>query len=137
MHPKTILVVEDEQDIAELLIHLLTTEGFEVAHAADGKLAFEFLSNNAVDLVLTDIMMPRMDGLQLVEAIRNKLHLMTLPILVHSALSETIARATGKRFDAYVQKPCRGSDLVAHVRRVLNNPLSEDEVEAHPRSTPL
>jgi len=124
MNCKTILLVEDDQDTADLLIYLFTTEGYKAVRAADGIFAFEYLSRHPVDVVLTDIMMPRMDGLQLLEAIRDTLGLTTLPILVHSALSENIARATGKRFDAFVQKPCRGSDLVAHVRRVMNSPLA-------------
>jgi DNA-binding response OmpR family regulator len=124
MNRKTILLVEDDQDTADLLNYLFTSDGYKAVRAADGRLAFEYLSRYPVDVVLTDIMMPRMDGLQLVEAIRDTLGLTRLPILVHSALSENIARAAGKRFNAFVQKPCRGSDLVAHVRRVMTSPLA-------------
>jgi DNA-binding response OmpR family regulator len=127
MKRKTILLVEDDQDTADLLIYLFTTDGFKAVRAADGRFAFEYLSRHPVDVVLTDIMMPRMDGLQLVEAIRDTLGLKGLPILVHSALSENIARAAGKRFDAFVPKPCRGSDLLAHVRRVMETPLSQPQ----------
>lgn len=67
---KQILVVDDEEEIRDLLHYNLKKEGFEVYESSNGKEALKFLSKNHIDLVLLDVMMPEMDGIEVCEKIR-------------------------------------------------------------------
>ena len=116
---KQILVVEDEWDIAELLIFLLVSEGYWVEHARDGNVALEMLRERSWDLVLTDLMMPGLDGSELVQKIRESPHLAPLPVMMLSALPEHIARARCQPIDSFLQKPFGLEDLLKRVRSLL------------------
>ena len=119
MRGKQILVVEDEWDIAELLIFLLVSEGYWVEHARDGNVALEMLMERSWDLVLTDLMMPGLDGNELVQKIRESPHLAPLPVMMLSALPEHIARARCESIDSFLQKPFGLEDLLRAVRSLL------------------
>ena len=82
---KCILVVEDEAVIAELLREIFEEEGYRVMLARDGVVAWERLQNDAVDLVISDIMMPRMDGRELMQHLVAHPLLNTLPVILVSA----------------------------------------------------
>ncbi|MHC4731235.1 MAG: sigma-54-dependent transcriptional regulator, partial [Planctomycetota bacterium] len=115
----TILIAEDEELLRQSLAGLLEEEGYEILQAADGKAAYEQIVERPVDLVLTDIRMPEMDGLALLERIRQTapetpVILMTAYGTVESAISAL--RAGG--WD-YLLKPVQFDDLLAKVRHAL------------------
>lgn len=119
MKTKDILVVEDEPDIAEFIVYLLSREGYAVQSAANGKEALGILANKPVDLVLTDVMMPVMDGIDLVLAMQRREGLATVPVLVVSAGIVEPLRKAFPTAGAFLQKPFRVELLLAAVRGLL------------------
>lgn len=132
MGPWQILVVEDEPDIRELLVFLLTDGGYGVQDAPNGAVALTMLARRPVDLVLTDINMPVMDGVDLLKAMQATVELRQIPTLVLSALPEAQIRSTCPSMGCFIQKPFRTGDLMARVgfllRTVsdLGHPCSRD-----------
>jgi CheY-like chemotaxis protein len=100
----SILIVEDEFGLAEMLREMLRDCGYEVTLAINGRLALEILGERNVDLVLTDMMMPVMDGAELATAIRNHAQYRATPIIMMTSLPTAVPRAGGL-FDAVLPKP--------------------------------
>ena len=100
----TILVVDDEKDIRNLLEIYLLNEGYKVLKASDGKEAIELIENEDIHLVVLDVMMPKMDGMEACKKIREKLN---IPILMLSAKSEDMDKIQGimTGADDYISKP--------------------------------
>ena len=119
MIPASILVVEDEPDIAALLVHVLRDEGYRVLLAENGHVALQMLAAMPVDLVLTDLTMPVMSGHDLIRAVRANPLLQAIPILVVSAVPEELVRDNGSSFAAFVQKPFRTRQLKAKVGALI------------------
>jgi two-component sensor histidine kinase len=115
-----VLVVEDDADMARHLGNVLAAD-YDVAFAADGREGFEAAVEIAPDLVLTDMMMPRMGGAELVEALRGRPELAETPILVLTARAETGLSERMLRAGAqdYVLKPFERGELVARVGNLL------------------
>ncbi len=113
-----ILVVEDDPSIREVTALGLTGAGFEVETAADGLSALERFRARAPDLVLLDVMLPRLDGLEVARAIRRD---STVPIVMLTARADTIDVVVGLESgaDDYVRKPFEMPELVARVRAAL------------------
>ncbi len=82
-HLGVVLVVDDERYIVDLLTELLEDEGYEVLHAGDGQAALDVINRHLPDLVVTDVMMPRIDGVRLLAIIRE--HHKDLPVILMSA----------------------------------------------------
>jgi CheY-like chemotaxis protein len=82
---KTILVVDDEPDIRELLVDVLRGEGYLMVSASNGQAARKLLAEQAVDLVITDTMMPALDGVGLIRWMRGRPHLQAVPAILISA----------------------------------------------------
>ena len=127
----TILLVEDEEDIASLVRAYLERDGFRVvwtARGVDGLLALE---QNEVRLAILDLQLPDADGLDLCRAIRTRSR---LPIVILTARDEEVDRVTGLELgaDDYVPKPFSPRELVARVRAVLRRaePDADDETVA-------
>ena len=102
--PHSVLIVEDDAEIREGIAIYLRSQGYEVAQAADGVEGRECIENNEIHLAIVDVMMPRMDGNQMVMELRQK-H--DLPVIMLSAKSEDIDKITGHNIgaDEYVTKP--------------------------------
>ena len=105
---KKVLVAEDDPSMAEIVAHKLTTSGFSVRHASDGKLALEMFNQETPDIILLDLMMPEMDGFQVLEVIRkdpDKKKAAT-PVIVLSNLwsNEDILKAKSLKADDYMVK---------------------------------
>lgn len=100
----SILIVDDEFGLAELLRDMLRESGFEVTLAINGRLALEILLEGKVDLVLTDMMMPVMDGAELAAAIRSDDRHRRTPIVMMTSLPTSFSGANGL-FDAVLRKP--------------------------------
>jgi two-component system chemotaxis response regulator CheY len=105
-----------------LLNHALSTQGFEVAQAEDGIAALDWLALNEVDVVITDINMPRLDGFGLIERLRSGSRHRDRPILVLTTESsdEKKARAREAGATGWIVKPFDAAKLVAAVRRVAH-----------------
>ena len=115
---KTILLVEDEFGIAGVLTVLLEDAGYRVFSAANGRQALNWMAEITPDLVITDFMMPLMDGAALGQALRGNLAWKDVPIILMSAVPEATVR---QRFDGYtffLRKPFQTEaliDLTAHI----------------------
>ncbi|MGH2562568.1 MAG: response regulator [Thermomicrobiales bacterium] len=114
----TVLVVDDEPSLRQTLEYTLRREGFVVATAADGREALELARRRRPDVIVLDIMLPGMDGLQVCRTLRAE---STVPILLLSARGEEIDRVLGLELgaDDYLTKPFAMRELVARVRAML------------------
>ena len=113
-----ILVCDDDKDIVEAIDIYLTQEGYEVLKAYDGDEAIKVLKRNEVDLLIMDVMMPRLDGIRATLKIREN---MSLPIIILSAKSEDADKFLGLNIgaDDYMTKPFNPLELVARVKSQL------------------
>jgi CheY-like chemotaxis protein len=100
----SILIVDDEFGLAEMLREMLREFGYEVTLAINGKLALEILREGGVDLVLTDMMMPVMDGAELATAMRSDEKHRATPIIMMTSLPTAISQPD-RLFDAVLRKP--------------------------------
>lgn len=114
----TILVVDDERDIVSALKIYLTSDGYNVLTAYDGKEALDVLEHNEVHLILMDIMMPRLDGLTALTKLREKYN---TPVIFTTAKSEDADIIIGLNLgaDDYITKPFNPVELLARVRSQL------------------
>lgn len=113
-----ILVCDDDKDIVEAIDIYLTQERYEVLKAYDGDEAIKVLKSNEVDLLIMDVMMPRLDGIRATLKIREN---MSLPIIILSAKSEDADKILGLNIgaDDYITKPFNPLELVARVKSQL------------------
>lgn len=135
MSREAILLVDDEKEIIELIEIYLKNEGYIIFKAFNGVEALEILRNNPVDLIILDVMMPQMDGIQACMKIREKNN---TPIIMLSAKSQDMDKISGLSIgaDDYVTKPFNPLELVARVKsqlrryKMLNNrsDSGEDEI---------
>ena len=116
------LTVDDSASMRALLNHALSNNGFDVAQADDGVSALEWLAVNEVDVVITDINMPRLDGFGLIERLRGGSRHRDRPILVLTTESsdEKKARARAAGATGWIVKPFDPEKLIAAVRRVAH-----------------
>ena len=125
---KTILIIEDEIRIRFLLKDYLLSEGFSVIEACDGEEGLMAFKNNNVDLILLDIMMPKIDGLTVLENIRT---VSDIPIILLTAKSQEEDKLHGYDIgaDDYITKPFSPKILVAKVKALLKRTadLNEDQ----------
>jgi two-component system OmpR family response regulator len=115
---KHILVVDDEARIREVLLYALEKEGFTVTAVADGPAAIAAIEAGGIDLVVLDVMLPEMDGLEVCRRLRQKGR---IPILFLSARGEEVDRIVGLELggDDYLTKPFSPRELTARVRAVF------------------
>jgi phosphate regulon transcriptional regulator PhoB len=121
MNPKKILVVEDEADISELIVYNLKKEGYEVSSAADGEEALEKIRKGDYGLVVLDLMLPGIQGVELCRMLRGNAKTEHLPIIMVTAKSEEVDRVLGLEMgaDDYITKPFSPRELAARVKAVL------------------
>ncbi|SFC83954.1 response regulator transcription factor [Ruminococcus albus] len=114
----TVLVVDDDRDIVAAIAKLLELEGYKTVRAYDGIEALEKLSENDIQLILIDVMMPRLDGLSAIMKIRDRRN---IPIIVLSAKSEDTDKILGLSMgaDDYITKPYNPMELTARVKSSL------------------
>ena len=111
-----ILVCDDDKEIVEAIEIYLTQEGYEVLKAYDGEEAIQTLKKEHVDLLIMDVMMPRLDGIRATLKIREE---NSLPIIILSAKSEDADKILGLGADDYVTKPFNPLELVARAKSQL------------------
>lgn len=125
-----ILIVEDEESFSEALGFLLSKEGFETTVAASGKDALDLFAKNRYDLVLLDLMIPEVSGIDVCRAIRTTSQ---VPIIMLTAKDAEIDKVVGLELgaDDYVTKPYSSRELLARIKAVLRRGSSEgSEIEA-------
>jgi two-component system, OmpR family, alkaline phosphatase synthesis response regulator PhoP len=126
-----VLIVEDDTDIRELIRYNLAQEGFVVEEAADGAQALERVKRRVPDLMVLDLMLPGMPGLQVCRQMRAERETAHLPILIVTAKGTEVDKVLGLEMgaDDYVVKPFSPRELVARVKALLRraNPLSEPD----------
>lgn len=117
---KHILIIEDDQSIAELEKDYLEVEGFSVSICPNGLEAFTLIKENDYDLLIIDVMLPGMDGWEILRRIRND---KDIPVLLVSAKKEEIDKIKGLSLgaDDYITKPFSPGELVARVKAHLGN----------------
>ena len=115
---KTILIVDDEQPIVDILVYNLKKEGYNTIEASDGLTAVDIALDKKPDLILLDIMLPKMDGLTVCKKIRTTLN---VPILMLTAKDEEIDKIIGLELgaDDYVTKPFSVRELMARIKANL------------------
>lgn len=118
------LVVDDEFGTVEVLVAALEDAGYRVLTAANGRRALERLEENKPDLVVSDFMMPLMDGAALVRAIRSDPQFRHIPVIMMSAAPETALRKRLDGYEAFLRKPFRVPALLELIASLLNPPRS-------------
>ena len=128
MEKNTVLVVDDEKDIRELIEIYLINEGLNIITACDGIDALEKLKNNDIDLIILDVMMPKLDGIRTCLKIREE---KKLPIIMLSAKNEDNDKILGLNVgaDDYVTKPFNPLELTARVKSQLRRCFSFNEAK--------
>lgn len=121
MDAKRILVVDDEADLVELVSYNLKKEGFVIDSAFDGEEAFAKVKKANYDLLILDLMLPGIQGMELCRILRNDPKTASLPIIMLTAKGEEVDKVVGLEMgaDDYVTKPFSLRELVARVRAVL------------------
>jgi two-component system alkaline phosphatase synthesis response regulator PhoP/two-component system response regulator VicR len=118
---KRILVVEDDAPILRQIAFSLENNGYQVETATTGVEALRRLIMNPPDLLITDVMMPEMDGYELVSSLRTDTELANLPVIMLTAktLDEDVAEGYNSGTDLYLTKPFNPVELLAFVQRIL------------------
>lgn len=117
----TVLVVEDSPAQREMITDLLRDSGLEVAVATDGVEAWDQIQSHRPDLVVLDIVMPRMNGYELCRRLKNNPTTQGVPVVMCSSKGEEFDRYWGMRqgADAYISKPFQPTELVGTVKQLL------------------
>jgi two-component system phosphate regulon response regulator PhoB len=117
----TVLLVEDERDIAELVRYHVEKAGMRVVHAAEGGTALRLARAELPDVVVLDLVLPGLDGLEVCRQLRREAATRRLPIIMLTARGEEVDRVVGLELgaDDYVVKPFSPRELIARIRAVL------------------
>ena len=129
MSSEKILIIEDEENILEAVKYTLTQEGYDVFTSVDGEDGLEKAQEIKPDLVLLDVMLPKMDGFEVCRILRKDLE---MPVFMISAKAEEIDRVVGLEIgaDDYITKPFSMRELVVRVRNSLRRPALSPKVDA-------
>jgi len=132
---KKILIVEDDSDLVKLLKYNLEKEGFRINYATDGSVALAEARRDPPDLVILDLMLPGLDGLEICRQLRRNDRFARTPVLMLSARSEEADRVVGLEIgaDDYVTKPFSTREIIARVRALLrrNEPPTVQRSKVH------
>lgn len=116
-----ILICEDDELVLKMIEFKLEREGYSVISAMDGKSALELLSAENPDLIITDIMMPYLTGLEIVNKVRHEMKLKTPIIIVSSiGLEKTVLEAFNLGADDFITKPFSPNELAVRVQKLLS-----------------
>ncbi|MEK6680968.1 MAG: response regulator transcription factor [Nitrospirota bacterium] len=118
---KKILLVEDDRDIVNLVKHYLEKEGFRVIDASDGAKGLEKLQHEKIDLAILDVMLPGLDGIEVLKRIKGNAKTSGLPVIMLTAKGEETDKVIGLELgaDDYMTKPFSPKELVARIKALL------------------
>ena len=116
---QTVLIVDDEFGVAEVLQSILEDEGYRVVTAINGKQGLSRLAEVTPDLVMLDYMMPIMDGTKTLATIRADAAHGKLPIIMMSSLDEATVRSTAREYTSFLRKPFRAAAVVDLVAKLI------------------
>jgi two-component system phosphate regulon response regulator PhoB len=126
-----IVIVEDERDLAELLAFNLEKEGYQTFIALDGKSGLERVVNERPDLVILDLMLPEMNGIEVCKMLKQQQSTATIPIIMLTAKGEEIDRVVGFEVgaDDYLIKPFSARELLLRIKAILRRtvPAAKDD----------
>jgi CheY-like chemotaxis protein len=117
--PQSVLIVDDEFGLADITADLLREAGYDVTLAINGKLGLASLATRHADIVLTDLMMPVMDGPEMIRRMRADPKLARIPAILMTALPEAVQGGDGAQHDAVLVKPYSMTELLAVIHRLL------------------
>jgi two-component system phosphate regulon response regulator PhoB len=129
MSKATILVVDDEEDIRELLELNLVQAGYKVLSCETGEQALEIAGSKLPTLIILDLMLPGIDGLEVCKKLKSTLKTEHIPIVMLTAKGEEVDIVTGLELgaDDYITKPFSGKVLIARVRRILRKGVTRQD----------
>lgn len=115
-----VLIAEDEQNIVESLSFILKREGFEVSAIFDGGKVIDSVTANPPDIVILDVMLPQINGFEILKQLRGTPQISGLPVIVITAKGQAQDRATAANLgaDVFLSKPFSNKDIVAEVKRL-------------------
>jgi len=124
-----ILLADDDRELCALLAEFLQSEGFSVIQAYDGEASLKMALNEPCDLMVLDIMMPKLNGMQVLKELRKT---SSLPVVMLTARGEPVDRIIGLEIgaDDYIPKPCNPRELVARIRAVLRRASAPNDSES-------
>ena len=127
-----ILIVDDEKDIVDLISYNLEKDGFTTVKAYDGEFALQIIKTQKPDLIILDLMLPKMNGLHVCKSVRRNPETAGLPIIMLTAKSDEVDKVTGLEVgaDDYVSKPFSVKELTARVRSILRRLKEPDKTAA-------
>lgn len=127
-----ILIVDDDPDILEGILTILENQPYRLATARDGKKCLEMIAEEIPDLLILDLLMPRLDGWGVIRELRSEPRFANLPIMILTTVIEDASRRryeleTGMAMDVqdYVQKPAKPADLIQRIERLLQKEAQE------------
>lgn len=128
--PKSILIIDDEVDLRNLLDYNLKKEGYKVVTAHDGHSGIDQTLSEKPDLIVLDIMMPNLDGLEVCQLLRNNSKTATIPILMLTAKADEADKVIGLELgaDDYMVKPFGIRELLARVKALLRRKDREENI---------
>ncbi len=138
-----ILIVEDETDLGDLIAYNLHRDGYQTMIARDGQAALSFLAQALPDLIILDVMLPKVSGLDVARQVRTAPRTAAVPILMLTARADEVDHVAGLRLgaDDYLTKPFSMKVLLAHVkallRRTRSGPLADTSLRLGPLSADL
>lgn len=120
-HGVKIVLVEDEESVTSLIKHKLLKEGYDVIHFPNGEGVIDYLLNNKPSLIISDIMMPIIDGMTLLKNIKSNPRLANIPVILLSSSSQESAVLEGLKAGAvdYITKPFSPSELLLRIQITL------------------
>jgi len=128
MPKEQILIIEDDKHISKLVKYNLEKAGYDCIVADDGEEALDVLAKERPDLIILDIMLPKMDGFELCRAIKQDVKLKNIPIIMLTAKGEEVDRIVGLELgaDDYVVKPFSPRELILRIKAILKRGKSEE-----------
>ena len=126
-----ILIVDDDQDAREILTRLLASEGYECLSADGGERCLEMVRSESVDVILLDVMMPGMDGIQVCDELRRDDKLRSIPVILLTARDDISTRAQGmeRGVSEYLTKPVNKRELFTRVKSQLHSRELDRQLE--------
>ncbi|MDD5194676.1 MAG: response regulator [Candidatus Omnitrophica bacterium] len=128
---ETILIVEDEKDIVKMLDYNLKKEGFKTISTYDGEEALDLATKDRPDLIILDLMLPGIDGLEVCKTLKKENKTASIPIIMLTAKSQETDKIVGLELgaDDYVTKPFSPRELIARIKAVLRRAKDKDKLQ--------